>query len=109
MITVHFRRSSNVKNDKSANLRLARKLERELKRFTPVRTGRLRRGWEISIVNGRSFTLENSVYYGYWVENGNTIGAKPQRFTRRAVQYFSRKYSVELNDYNDPEMEFIEE
>jgi len=108
VITVELRRRSGVPDDLTMNSDLADKLERELRRYTPVRTGRLRRGWEIVRVNSRSIVIENSVYYGYWVNEGNTNGLAPRRFTQRAVQAFERRYSKLLVDYRDARMQFIE-
>lgn len=73
--------------------RMARQLMRILQRNTPKDTGELASGWYIDYVGGGGFALQDDVYYGYWVNNGNTRGLRARRFVERSVRQFSSQYS----------------
>jgi len=67
---------------------LARGLLRILQRNTPKDTGELSAGWYIDYVGSGGFALQDDVYYGYWVNNGNTRGLKARRFVERSLQQY---------------------
>jgi hypothetical protein len=83
---------------------LARGLLRVLVRNTPVDTGELSAGWYIDYVGASGFAIQDDVYYGYWVNNGNTRGLRPRRFVERSV----RQYNSQLRGYT-VEIEAVEE
>ncbi len=89
MIRVHVRRRSGEPRDRELNRILARVMLNLLRQTTPVRTGKLRRGWRITEVNGQSFTLENDVFYGVYVDQG-TATISPRRFTKKAADEWFR-------------------
>jgi hypothetical protein len=70
-----------------------------LQRNTPVDTGELQAGWYIDYVGATGFAIQDDVYYGYWVNNGNTRGLRPRRFVERAVRQYQsnlRGYTVDI-------------
>jgi hypothetical protein len=95
--------------DRSTNRIVARSLRDRLQSTTPVRTGRLRRGWKIVKVTNSEIMIENDVYYGYWVDQGNTRGLKPRRFTKKAMDEFWRGLDPLLQKYyHRPEADYVE-
>jgi hypothetical protein len=78
---------------------IARGLLRILQRNTPKNTGELASGWYIDYVAATGFALQDDVYYGYWVNNGNTKGLKARRFVERSIQQYRsqlRGYTVDF-------------
>ena len=66
-------------------------LLRILKRNTPKRTGDLAEGWYVDYVGSGGFAIQDDVYYGYWVNNGNTRGLRPRRFVERSLNQYREK------------------
>lgn len=85
MTTVHLRLKSGT--DYTQNRQLSKLLRDTLRSVTPVRTGKLRRGWRVINYNSRSITVQNDVEYGIWVDLG-TATITPRRFTERGVDRF---------------------
>ena len=66
-----------------------------MKRVTPRDTGRLIRGWKVQNYNHASFAVEDAVFYGYWVDSGNTRGLVGREFVQKGVSRFASWYSSE--------------
>lgn len=95
-VTVTLKRG---RGSTATNRTLARSLLRILQRNTPVDTGELSDGWYIDYVDSEGFALQDDVYYGYWVNNGNTRGLRPRRFVERSIGQLRgslRNYDVEF-------------
>ncbi len=105
MLKVTYTRRSGNRTTSKENKVLARELQRILKRVTPRDTGRLIRGWRVSNYSHTSFSVVDEVYYGYWVDQGNTRGLVGREFVDRGVSRFESWYSSEYGndiskDYN---------
>lgn len=90
MIKVEYTLVEDIDEPKRFMRETADQLLRDLRAFTPVRTGRLRRGWQITTVTYRRFVIENLVPYGVYVDLGTPVMA-PRRFTERARQRLRRQ------------------
>lgn len=104
MLRVTYTRKTGNTTTGKYNRIMARQLQQLLKRVTPRDTGRLVRGWRISNYNSRSFTVEDTVFYGYWVDQGNTRGLVGREFVDKGVARFESWYSGQYgndisNDY----------
>jgi hypothetical protein len=92
MLSVTYRIRSG-RTTSTRNNQLAKQLQRILKRVTPRDTGRLIRGWRVSNYNSYSFTVEDTVFYGYWVDQGNTRGLVGRQFVDKGIRQFENWYS----------------
>ena len=63
-----------------------------MKRVTPRDTGKLIRGWKVQNYNHASFTVEDAVFYGYWVDVGNTRGLVGREFVEKGINRFESWY-----------------
>ena len=64
----------------------ARLYKREVKKVTPVDTGRLKRGWRLAVQRRKqTATVFNPVPYGIFVNDGTRF-IKPRRFVERALR-----------------------
>jgi hypothetical protein len=95
MLSVTYTRRSGTQTTSKQNRVLARELQRILKRVTPRDTGKLIRGWRIANYSHTSFEVEDTVYYGYWLDQGNTRGLVGREFVERGVNRFESWYSSE--------------
>lgn len=92
MIVVEYRTNlRSIQNPVRVNRTLAIQLKNALRLTTPVRTGRLRRGWKIKNYTRWGFTLTNGVPYGKYVDGGNTRGLIGRQFVARAQNLIKQR------------------
>lgn len=101
MLRVTYTRKPGTNTTGREHRIMARQLQQLLKRVTPRDTGRLIRGWRISNYNSRSFTVEDTVFYGYWVDQGNTRGLVGREFVDKGVSRFESWYSSQYGNSMD--------
>jgi hypothetical protein len=93
MLRVTYIRRGSKRTTSKESKRLAKQLQTTLKRVTPRDTGRLTRGWRVSNYNSYGFTVSDDVYYGYWVDQGNTRGLVGREFVDKGVSRFENWFS----------------
>jgi hypothetical protein len=92
----------------TANRRLTAKTNRDIgkwlvricRRATPKDTGNLSRGWYLRKSTSTVIEVRNDVYYGYWVEEGNTRGAPAQQFMEAALDELESTFKSLYTDYD---------
>lgn len=82
--------------------KLADFLYRRARFFTPVKTGKLKRGWRVTRTGSR-ITLRNRVKYASYINSGETKAKDPakglmwERALKEAIKYIRNRYDVDLN------------
>jgi hypothetical protein len=87
---------------------LLRKLEAKLynrvRFYTPVKTGKLKRGWRVSRTGG-TITLRNKIKYASFLDSGQTKAKDPtkgmmyERAIRDTVKYINNRYNMDIKKY----------
>lgn len=84
------------KKKKALMKRYARLIVAKLRYYTPTRTGKLKAGWKIKIMDTK-FIIKNDVDYGVYLDNGTTKaidrtkGYMTKRAIREAVRLFKQR------------------
>ena len=105
-LKISVKKVPDLENRSEIIRKLADFLLRRVRFFTPVKTGRLKRGWRLSR-SGNEIKLTNKVPYASYLNSGQTKardsekGLMIQRSLKDAVKYAENRYGVDLNKIVD--------
>lgn len=88
------------KKKKSLMKRYARVIIAKLRFYTPTRTGKLKAGWRIKIMDDK-FIIKNDIDYGVYLDKGTTkaLDRTKGRMTKRAIREAVRLFKNNEQGY----------
>lgn len=107
-ISISVKKVSDFEQRSEIIRKLADFFYKRVRFYTPVKTGKLKRGWRVTR-NGNRIKLSNKVSYASYLDSGETKSKDPtkgfmyERSLKDAIKYIEHRYGIDLKKVVDIE------